>query len=1184
MKIVDILQDDKWLPIKHLHSESKRSLDFPTKFNNLSNSNVVQDIDDLSVVWLDANINQTDDCIDTELELRRLTPSLKTFTDLIDCVNYLTNLPSKHNRVFVVVSGMLGTNLLKRVQHLEYIVWIYVFCENESLYIDWAKQYDKIRGVFIDKHLLFPRLLSDIAILAVELTPMRIFQSDDKQKSIRDLNTDTASFMWFQLLLRIILTMCDNRDDRAKTDMINACLKRYQDDPFEQNRIRDFEKNYQTGQAIQWYTKDNFLYRSVNRAFRTADIDVIYQFRFIIAEIYDQLASLPRPSTDTLTVYRGQIISDDDMNILEKTDQKEKFVSMDTFLSTSEIASQATGFSYVGIDLPKGLQSVLLEISVGQTRQPFANIDALSTIPSEKEILFSAGTVFRVDKVEKYDSGAVVSLTLTTEIEERFDALANYFMSEIGESPTVAMFGRFLILQGDYNRAERYFQFLIDENGSDLDDIGRNICYTNLGYIFSEKGEYERAMDYFQKVLDIQKSTLEENHADFAKTYSNIGTVYMDLGQYSEARKNFELSLTIDLLHQNENDKEISKSYSNLAMSFIEMGDYTNAKINFEKALEKDEECGLNVINHPNIAITYHNLGSLHDEIKQHAKAIEYYNKALAIQKASLPLEHPSRIRTESCLSIAYTQLGDHKTALEKSLAVLDAKLTMRPLNFPSLAKTHMNLGNIYQKMGEFNCAEEQMNKGLQILLRHLPKDHPDTGLIYHSLGDMYDELGKTRKAMNCYQQALDIWQKQKQPNMTLIGRAYISLGSVEDNSTKAKEYVEQGLVKLRSVDSTSKELFAEAYNTLGTICQHAEQFNEAIENYSRALDLARESADIDDNDPSLSTYYHNLGTAYCQLANFEQALKYIQKAIDNRLTIDNPLHPNLGGMYNSLASLYFELDKNDLAIEYFQKAIDVFKQPNAQNYRLLAKTYESMGSVYDDIGNWKKAVDYYKMALEIQLNGVESNESDLVSTYAALASAYEDHEDYDIALTYFKLMLEIQEKILPSTDLKLADTYYRVGLCYHLNKQADTAIDYYKKVLAIRCQSGITLASIYEALADAYKDLNELNTASDYYEMSIESLIKQKDEENHVDHNETLCILHKNLGVVQRRLGIFDKAMENFNHSLQLYTDFLATDDQYSDIYCGILESMARLYEATNNQQMAEQCRAKKMTIKGDS
>ena len=1156
-------------------SGSKRRMDHPTRFNFLPDDTLLRDIEDLSVVWLDKDINRSEDCIDTELELRRLIAYLKTFADLEDCVTYLTSLTSKHNRVFVIVSGALGIALLKQIKDLETIIWIYVFCENKALHAEWAKQYAKVRGVFVEKVPLFSNLLSDLAAYAVHLTPMRIFQSNDKQKSIGDLNPEAASFMWFQLLIRIIFKMSDNRDALAKKDLIRACVKRYEGDMYEQNRIKEFEKNYTTDQAINWYTKDSFLYRSVNRAFRTADIDIIYQFRFIIAEIHEQLANLPRPSTPNLIVHRGQIISTAEMQIIE-ANQNKGFISMNTFLSTSEFSAHATAFSAVGMDLPDGLESVVFEITVDRTRQPFANIDALSALPTEKEILFSVGTVFQINRVDKYDSGTIVYLTMTTEVEERFDALINHFLEEIGEKPTLATLGSFLIMQGDFNRAQRYFQFLVDANGPNLDDVQRAICYVYLGNIFDEKGEYERAMDYYEQALSIQQRTLEPDHFLFIATYNNITTIQMRLGQYEEAIKNFESCLSIELSCQPESHPNVYKTYNNLAIAYAEIGDYPRAAGYCQKAIDIEVELGLDVMKHPSMATLYHNLGTFYDDMKQYTKAVDHYERALSIQKVSLPPDHPSRVITEGALAMTHSQLGNLIAALEKCLVVLDIKLKVRPPHFPSLAKTYTNLGTIYQRSGDFNNAEENFKRSLQIYRRHLPETHPDAGTTHRLLGDLYDAMGKISEAMSSYQQAFDIFHRQEPANLAAVGTIYACLSSVEDNPQKAIEYAEQGLATLLSIDVSDKDALAFAYNALGMGNQKAEQLKEAIKNYTKALELGLDLVNGDENDPSLSCYYSNLGSAFSEQGDVDKALKYMHKALDNKLKIMDPLHSEMGELYSVLGNTYGVLDKHDQAIEFFQKAIDVYKQPRAQNLRLLASTYENTGLVHASLNDCQKAVEYYKLALDLQLKNLSPDDPDIVSTYSSLASVYENREDYATAITYLVPMMNIQQKILSSSELELAEVYYRVATCHHLSKQNQSAVEYYEKALQIQRRQKVPLASTYHSIGDAYRDLGELTTASNYYEISIKSLGEEKTEET-IDFYEDLCILYMSLGGIQQRLNLFDKAINNLKRSLDLYNSFLADDNKSDELHCGILEAMAKVYDKTGYTVLAEECRKKK-------
>ncbi|CAF2970799.1 unnamed protein product [Rotaria sp. Silwood2] len=968
--------------------------------------------------------------------------------------------------------------------------------------------------------------------------------------------------------------MCDNRGDRAKQDLIDACRTRYKDDIYEQNRITEFEQTYKTGQAIHWYTKDSFLYRCLNRAFRTLDIDVIYRFRFIIAELHEQLDSLTRASTSDLVVYRGQIISTKDMKLIERY-QGKGFIAMNTFLSTSENPSHATGYSSVNMDLPEGLESVLFQIDVRQTRQPFANIDKLSAMPKEKEILFSAGTVFRIDEVENYGIGYDVHLTSTTEIEERFDALFQHYLDEIGAKPTLATLGKFLMMKGDYNRAEHYFQFLIDENELELDNGGRAICYMNLGRISDEKEEHERALNYYYQVLTVQQSTLPKDHIHFSTTYNNIGAVQMVQGQYKEAIENFQHSLDIDLSHQNVEPIMTAKIYSNMGQAYAEIRDYAKAIEYSEKSLKIELQNNRNTMKHPSIAIEYHNLGLLYEEMNQHEKAIEYYEKAITIQKASLPPEHPSTIISESDLANAYFQSGQRQLGLKKCLKVLDAKLKQRSLNFPSLAKSYINLGTMYEDLGRLNKAEENLKKSLHICKRYLTNHHPDITTTYQMLGDVYDGMGKRKKALTNYQLSLEVYERRIPLNLTAMANVYIRMSAVEENSMKAIDYGRKGVSILLDADKIDKEALAFAYNALGSTLLKAKQIEEAMINCTKALDLGFELVNGDTSHPSLNSYYHNLGAIYSQQGELEKALEYQQKALEIFIKkVEDPQHPETGQMYNNLAITYHELKKYQLALEFFEKAINSFKQPSAENPRLLAQTYINIGSVYEDLDEWQKEAEYYKMALDVQLTQLEPDDADLVLTYSSLAAIYENRENYATTLDYLVPMLNIQTEILSKYDLELADTHERVGTCYHLTKNYKKALKHYRKVLKIQRRQREPLTSIYQSLGNTYRELKQRKTASKYYQMAIE-IINEKDETSRtIDEHADLCQLYRRLGIIERQLKQFDKAMAHLKQSLALYDKFLANDNQYNELVRGILESMAKVHEATGNMSLAEECR----------
>ncbi|CAF1633973.1 unnamed protein product, partial [Didymodactylos carnosus] len=103
-----------------------------------------ENLEDLTVIWLDENINKTNDCLDTKTRLRYVINYLKTFIDPDECIDYITSISNE--RVFLIISGSFGENIIPLISDLKQILSIYIFCSNKFKYEQWAHNYEKIQG------------------------------------------------------------------------------------------------------------------------------------------------------------------------------------------------------------------------------------------------------------------------------------------------------------------------------------------------------------------------------------------------------------------------------------------------------------------------------------------------------------------------------------------------------------------------------------------------------------------------------------------------------------------------------------------------------------------------------------------------------------------------------------------------------------------------------------------------------------------------------------------------------------------------------------------------------------------------------------------------------------------------------------------------------------------------------
>jgi hypothetical protein len=101
-----------------------------------------------------------------------------------------------------------------------------------------------------------------------------MFADTNCNKSTRDLTEEKVTFMWLQLLNDILINM--PKLPTACDEMLDACRLTCLNDPEQLRMIEEFRQTYKPEDVIKWYTRETFLYRLLNQALRTENIDTIF--------------------------------------------------------------------------------------------------------------------------------------------------------------------------------------------------------------------------------------------------------------------------------------------------------------------------------------------------------------------------------------------------------------------------------------------------------------------------------------------------------------------------------------------------------------------------------------------------------------------------------------------------------------------------------------------------------------------------------------------------------------------------------------------------------------------------------------------------------------------------------------------------------------------------------------------
>ncbi|CAF2939472.1 unnamed protein product [Rotaria sp. Silwood2] len=466
-----------------------------------------QQLEIFCIIWLDDNA-QVGANRDTEQGLRSIINRLKRFKDVDRCEKYI-NERMPEDRLILIVSGQLGRKIVPTIHIVRQVISIYVYCMDEASNREWSKKYPKVKAVVTELDKLVSRIKSDHKVQQIIEQPLsiNIFTSG---KSTGDVD---GKFVFSQVLIDCLLRLKSNQDDT--NELIKHCRKVYEGNKFELNNIREFQKEYSPDKAVRWYTRDTFFFKTLNAVLRTESIHMIFLFRAYIADIQRQLKT--HQLKESLRVYRGQLISNDELKTLQKSCGQ--FISVNSFFSTSTEVEQARFFLNAA-DKPENLERALFEIVAdpkSTSTKPFADISSLSEFEGESEILFMIGSIFRLNSVNRSSDGKlwIIRMTLCSENDSDLKTVLVHMKKQLGSGETnLRTLGKVLWKMGKLGLAEFYLNRLLNDLPPKHPLLGD--LYEDLGEIAALAGDYDKSVQYQQKSLEYKdpRELIDTIHTD----------------------------------------------------------------------------------------------------------------------------------------------------------------------------------------------------------------------------------------------------------------------------------------------------------------------------------------------------------------------------------------------------------------------------------------------------------------------------------------------------------------------------------------------------------------------------------------------------------------------------------------------------------------------------------------------
>jgi tetratricopeptide (TPR) repeat protein len=265
----------------------------------------------------------------------------------------------------------------------------------------------------------------------------------------------------------------------------------------------------------------------------------------------------------------------------------------------------------------------------------------------------------------------------------------------------------------------------------------------------------------------------------------------------------------------------------------------------------------------------------------------------------------------------------------------------------------------------------------------------------------------------------------------------WIERGSSDANAGRTAEMVARHFDRARCLEHAATRYLRAAEHAGAHFANR-----KAVDLYTKGL-AHMSDADIDNKLDA----FHDLGTVYDLLGEFDQSLAYFREMLRYSWLVDDL---SKGGVaYNKIGRAYRSMGEYDESLQSLEKALVLFR--DAEDTRGVASTLDDIGQIKWVRGHYDAALDYYSAGLQLrrELVGQEAGaERSIALSLNHIGTVKLDRGELKDAMVYFREALELRKKV--GDRQGIADSFNNLAaLCLERGEHAK-AIALFEESLAM--------------------------------------------------------------------------------------------------------------------------------------
>ncbi len=650
------------------------------------------------------------------------------------------------------------------------------------------------------------------------------------------------------------------------------------------------------------------------------------------------------------------------------------------------------------------------------------------------------------------------------------------------------------------------------------------------------------------------------------------------------------------LLHAQTIDDRKAQA-DNLLKKGIE--EYDNLKFGgalgkFEEALLIYQEIGDKV----GVGEAFHRIGMVYDSTEEYQKALDYYQKAVAIQRDAKPAAAKITLYR---IGKVYYSLEDYQEALnyyQQAVAIgkthsTDKIAVCRDSDWQGIILE--GIGRIYQSLEEYQKAFGYYQEVMAI--QQELSDCPDESILRSADGDatlfwrigfVANEIGKYQESLDYFQKALAIYEKFEEKDdqwitLNQIGIVYRKMGGYQEALDSFQRAQDMNLF----IGHFGK---GGSFNNIGLVYHDTKDYKKALDSYQKAIQISQEIGDKAGEGVSLN----NIGVVYDKLEEYRKALDFYQKALAIVREVEDKKAEGI--ILNNIAAIYSKQSQSDKALDFYQQALAIFQKLDKKVIYFQGVTLNNIGVTYERIGKSQEAQDYYQQALAIvpeigqnqttvkppvpitlNLEPLILPESPTATKEARKNRLYQQGIQLAKEGEYREAIATFQQSLVTAREVndkyQEEEIFNQIGRAYNALGEYRLALDFYQQALKINENlpdekwSRIYLfrqpsrtGAIHSNIGQVYLNLGEYTKALEFFQKAS-AITKQRGDKK----GEVLTI--NAIANIQSKLGKYESALDYYQEALEIIKTI---DTEKKNLEATTIHNIGKVYLKTGKYQLA--------------